>query len=71
MSDCSVCLIVLRILCEFQVCNRGTWLKKLITAKCLCFVPLAADFTGTLAQMACVPYATKNISKDRTVVMVE
>jgi len=30
-----------------QVCNRGTWLKKLITAKCLCFVPLAADFMET------------------------
>ena len=71
MYDCSVCLSSLLILCKFQVCNRGTWLKKLITAKCLCFVPLAADFMETLVQMACVQYVIKNIFKDRIVVMVE
>lgn len=54
-----------------QVCNRRTWLKKLITAKHLCFAPLAADFMETLVQMACVQYAIKNIFKDRTVAMVE
>lgn len=54
-----------------QVCNRGTWLKKLITAKCLCFVPLAADFMETLVRTACVQCAIKNIFKDRIVVMVE
>lgn len=54
-----------------MVCNRRTWLKKLITAKHLCFAPLAADFMETLVQMACVQYAIKNIFKDRTVAMVE
>ena len=34
--------------------NRGPWLKKLITAKCLCFVLLAADFMETLVRMACI-----------------
>ena len=43
-----------------QVGNRGTWLKKLLTAKCLCFVLLAADFVETLVQMACVQCAIKN-----------
>lgn len=71
MYDCSVYLSSLLIICKFQVCDRGTWLKKLITAKCLCFVLLAADFMETLVQMACVQYVIKNIFKDRIVVMVE
>lgn len=71
IHECSVCLSFLLILCKFQVCNRRTWLKKLITAKCLCFVPLAADSMETLVRMACVQYATKSIFKDRIVVMVE
>ena len=45
------------------VCNRETWLKKLITDKFLCFVLLAADFMGTLVQMACVQCAIKASSK--------
>ena len=71
MYDCSMYQSSLLILCKFQVCNRGTWLKKLITAKCLCFVLLAADFMETLVRMACVQCAIKNIFKDRIVVMVE
>lgn len=56
---------------QFQVYRRrGKWLKKLTVAKCLCFVPLVADFMGILVQMACVQCATKNIFKGRTV-MVE
>ena len=37
--------------------------KKLITAKCLCFVPLAADFMETFVQMACVQHAVKTSSR--------
>ena len=37
-----------------QVHNRRTWLKKLSTAKCLCFVLLAADFMETLVRTACI-----------------
>ena len=37
-----------------QVHNRRTWLKKLTTAKCLCFVLLAADFMETLVRTACI-----------------
>lgn len=42
-------------------CNRETRLNKLSTAKCPCFVLLAADFMEALVQMACVQYAIKNI----------
>lgn len=51
--------------------EKRLWLKKLIIAKYLCYVPLDADFMETLVQMACVRYATKNIFNGKTVVMVE
>lgn len=53
------------------VSRKLKWLKKPTTAKCLCFVPLDADFMAIPVQTACVPYATKNIFNGRMVVMVE
>lgn len=54
-----------------MVCNRGTLLKKLSKAKCLCFVLLAADFMETVVQRACVQCALKDILKDGIALMVE
>lgn len=51
--------------------EKRLWLKKLIIAKCLCYVLLDVDFMETLVQMVCVRYATKNTFNGRMVVMVE
>lgn len=51
-------------------CTPGTWLRKGIIAKCLCFVPLAADFMENLVQMVCVQCAIKSIFKPGMVVHI-
>ncbi|KAH0620017.1 hypothetical protein JD844_014517 [Phrynosoma platyrhinos] len=56
---------------EKHITRKGIWLKKPTIAKCLCFVPLDADFMETLVRTACVQYAIKNIFNGRMVVMVE